>query len=64
MAPSLGTVMILTGVSMTAKKFVLSFCVGLFFSIVLSEEHVLWDFGVVIKKSESPVNSDQYPSEE
>ena len=49
---------------MTAKKFVLGFCVGLFFSIVLSEEHVLWDFGVVIKKSENPVNSDQYPSEE
>ena len=49
---------------MTAKKFVLGFYVGLFFSIVLSEEHVLWDFGVVIKKSESPVNSDQYPSEE
>ncbi len=49
---------------MTAKKFVLGFCVGLFFSIVFSEEHVLWDFGVVIKKSVSPVNSDQYPSEQ
>ena len=50
----------LTGVSLMGKKFVLGFFVGLFFSMIFSEEHVFWDFGVVIKKSEKPVNSSQF----
>ena len=37
----------LTGVSMMGKTIVLGCCLGILFS----EERVLWDFGVVIKKS-------------
>ena len=29
--------------------------------MIFSEEHVFWDFGVVIKKSEKPVKSSQFP---
>ena len=45
----------LTGVSMTGKTFVLGCCLGILFS----EERVLWDFGVVIKKSEKNAGSSQ-----
>ena len=41
--------MILTGVNMIDKKCVLGFCMmGLFCSMVLSENDIYWDFGVVI----------------
>ena len=45
----------LTGVSMTGKTIVLGCCLGILFS----EERVLWDFGVVIKKSEKIAGSSQ-----
>ena len=40
---------------MTGKTFVLGCCLGILFS----EERVLWDFGVVIKKSEKIAGSSQ-----
>ena len=41
--------MILTGVNMMDNKYVLGLCVmGLFCSMVFSENDILWDFGVVI----------------
>ena len=49
----------LTGVSMTGKTIVLGYCLGILFSTVFSEERVLWDFGVVIKKSEKNAGSSQ-----
>ena len=49
----------LTGVSMTGKTIVLGCCLGILFSAVFSEERVLWDFGVVINKSEKTVGSSQ-----
>ena len=49
----------LTGVSMTGKTIVLGCCLGILFSTVFSEERVLWDFGVVIKKSEKIAGSSQ-----
>ena len=49
----------LTGASMMGKTIVLGYCVGILFSAVFSEERVLWDFGVVIKKSEKTVDSSQ-----
>ena len=49
----------LTGVSMTGKTIVLGYCLGILFSTVFSEERVLWDFGVVIKKSEKIAVSSQ-----
>ena len=45
----------LTGVSMMGKTIVLGCCLGILFS----EERVLWDFGVVIKKSEKIAGSSQ-----
>jgi tetratricopeptide (TPR) repeat protein len=45
----------LTGASMTGKTIVLGCCLGILFS----EEYVLWDFGVVIKKSEKIAGSSQ-----
>ena len=45
----------LTGVSMTGNTIVLGCCLGILFS----EERVLWDFGVVIKKSEKNAGSSQ-----
>ncbi len=40
----------LIGVNMMSKKYVLGFCLmGLFCSIVFSENEILWDFGVVIR---------------
>ena len=49
----------LTGVSMTGNTIVLGCCLGILFSTVFSEERVLWDFGVVIKKSEKIAGSSQ-----
>ena len=49
----------LTGASMMGKTIVLGCCLGILFSSVFSEERVLWDFGVVIKKSEKTVDSSQ-----
>ena len=41
--------MILTGANMMANKYVLGLCMmGLFSSMVFSENDILWDFGVVI----------------
>ena len=45
----------LIGTSMMGKIIVLGCCLGILFS----EERVLWDFGVVIKKSEKTVGSSQ-----
>ena len=36
---------------MMGKTIVLGCCLGILFSAVFSEERVLWDFGVVIKKA-------------
>jgi tetratricopeptide (TPR) repeat protein len=44
---------------MTGKTIVLGCCLGILFSAVFSEERVLWDFGVVINKSEKTVGSSQ-----
>ena len=52
--------MILTGVSMMGKKIVLGLSLGMFCSNVFSEERMLWDFGVVINKSEKTVGSSQF----
>ena len=42
--------MILTGANMMDNKYVLGLCVmGLFCSMVFSENDILWDFGVVIR---------------
>ena len=49
----------LTGASMMGKAIVLGYCLGILFSAVFSEERVLWDFGVVITKSEKTVGSSQ-----
>ena len=49
----------LTGASMMGKTIVLGYCLGILFSAVFSEERVLWDFGLVIKKSEKTVSSIQ-----
>ena len=49
----------LTGASMMGKTIVLECCLGILFSAVFSEERVLWDFGVVINKSEKTVGSSQ-----
>ena len=51
----------LTGTNMKGKTIVLGCCLGILFSAIFSEERVLWDFGVVIKKSEKSVNSSQFP---
>ena len=51
--------MILTGASMTGKTIVLGCCLGILSSAIFSEERVLWDFGVVINKSEKTVGSSQ-----
>ena len=43
--------MILIGASMADKNCILSFCmIGLFCSMVFSENDILWDFGVIIKQ--------------
>ncbi len=44
---------------MAGKTIVLGCCLGILFSAVFSEERVLWDFGVVIKKSDKTVGSSQ-----
>ena len=44
---------------MMGKTIVLGCCLGILFSAIFSEERVLWDFGVVIKKSEKTVGSSQ-----
>ena len=45
--------MILTGVNMMGKKYVWNFwMVGLFCSMLFSENNVLWDFGMVIRPSD------------
>ena len=49
----------LTGASMKDKTIVLGCCLGILFSAVFLEERVLWDFGVVIKKSKQTVGSSQ-----
>ena len=61
--------MILTGVNMMDKKCVLGFCVmGLFCSMVFSENDILWDFGVVIRQPDLQNNSKdvsrQYPTKQ
>ncbi len=44
--------MILTGANMIDNKYVLGLCVvGLYCSMVFSENDILWDFGVVIRPS-------------
>ena len=54
--------MILTGVNMMGKKNVLGFYViGLFCSMVFSENDILWDFGVVIKQSNLQNNPKDVP---
>ncbi len=49
----------LIGASMMGKTIVLGYCLGILFSDVFSEERLLWDFGVIIKKSEKTVGSSQ-----
>ena len=42
----------LTGANMVSKKIVLGLCVGLFYSMIFSENNILWDFGVIITPPE------------
>ena len=47
---------------MMGKKYVLGFCMlGLFCSMVFSENNILWDFGVVIRKHDLQNNSKDVP---
>ena len=42
------------------KKYVLSFCIiGVFYSMLFSENNILWDFGVIIRQSDLQNNSNE-----
>ena len=42
------------------KKYVLEFCViGVFYSMLFSENNILWDFGVIIRQSDLQINSNE-----
>ena len=42
------------------NKIVLGVCIGFSCSMVFSEDHILWDFGVVIKSAEYHNISSKY----
>ena len=47
---------------MMDKKYVLGFCmIGVFYSMLFSENNILWDFGVIIKQSDLQNNSNETP---
>ena len=52
--------MILIGINTMDKKYVLSFCIiGAFYSMLFSENNILWDFGVIIRQSDLQNNSNE-----
>ena len=60
MVPLLDIVMLLTGVSMMVKNYILGFSIGLFCSVGFSENEILWDFGVVIRQPEIQRNPKEF----
>ena len=58
----------LIGANMMDKKFVLCLCVGLSFSMIFSENDILWDFGVIIDSYDyhniSKDNPHQFPAKQ